>query len=318
MPATSAGRCALLIFLILLLPACATWRGPAPAEILDRLPPEIHLADVPFHPQTEFHCGPAALASVLGQSGIDTSPEALIERVYLPDRQGSLQAEMLAAARSHERIAYRLPADPRAVFVEVAAGRPVLVLENLGLVRIPVWHYAVVTGYAVEPAVIRQHSGTERDLEQAMRRWLRQWQRAGLWAMVTLKPGELPATDDPDGWIRALADFEALAEPDQAGRAWRATTERWPDQAMAWFGLGNSQAALNRMSEAREAFEQSLRLNPEHGPSRYNLAQLAMLDQQPCQALAYLEGLQAHEQLGSRATELTARISRERPNLSCP
>jgi hypothetical protein len=74
----------------------------------DKLPPRAELKDVPFFPQEEYQCGPAALATVLKAGGVDITPEALAEQVYLPTRQGSLQIELLAAARRQERIAYEL------------------------------------------------------------------------------------------------------------------------------------------------------------------------------------------------------------------
>jgi hypothetical protein len=304
MHSRQARRGALLLLVCLLIPACATWRGPDADEILAGLPAESTLSDVPFHPQTQYHCGPAALATVLQHNQVDTSPEALVSWVYVPERFGSLQAEMLAATRRHGLVAYRLPPDPSALFSEVAAGHPVLVLENLGLVRAPIWHYAVIIGYSADSAELIQHSGTTRALRQPMRRWLRSWQRGGQWAMLALRPGQLPAGDDPAGWIRAVADFEAHSDdPDAARTAWAATLQRWPDQPLAWFGLGNSHAALHDWSAAEAAFEETLALTPEHGPARYNLAQLAMLQNEPCRAVPLLEVLGEDGPLGSRASQ---------------
>ena len=313
-----AGRSTLLLLLCLLLPACATWRGPDPSEVLAGLPASSDIPDVPFHPQTEYHCGPAALATVLQYNQADTSPEALVDWVYVPERRGSLQAEMLSATRQHGLIAYRLPPDPAALFAEVAAGHPVLVLENLGLVRAPIWHYAVVIGYSADSAELIQHSGTDRALRQPIRRWLRTWQRAGQWAMLALPPGQLPASDDPRGWIRAMADFDASAEPEAALAGWTSTTTRWPDQPLAWFGMGNSAAALGDMAKARRAFEQALALNPAHGPTRYNLAHMAMLADEPCLALVYLKGLVDHDQLGVRAVDQIDQITEDHHDLNCP
>lgn len=294
-------RAALLLIPSLLLSACATWRGPSADDVLAGLPASAELANVPFHPQTEYHCGPAALATVLEYNGVKASPDELADWVYVPERRGSLQSELLATARQRGQIAYRLPADPTAVFREVAAGRPVLVMENLGLIRVPVWHYAVMIGYSVDTREVIQHSGTEQALRQSFRHWLRSWQRAGQWAMIAVAPGELPSSDDPDGWIRALADFDQAAASGAAHQAWLATTERWPEQPMAWFGLGNSSAAIDDLAAAEAAFEKTLILAPDHGPARFNLARLAIMQDEPCRALPWLEALEHHESLGERA-----------------
>jgi len=300
-------RLALLAGLILTLAACATWRGPGPAEVLADLPEAVTLLDVPLYPQTEFDCGPAALATVLAYSGLHIDYDELVDRVYIPARRGSLQAEMLAAARSRGRIAYRLPANSAAVFAEVAAGRPVLVFENLGLSFYPVWHYAVVIGYDAGGNTLVQHSGQHETFQQPIRRWQRSWRRAGNWAVVTLQPGELPAADDPVGWVRAVADFETIASPPVARKAWSATTARWPEQAMAWLGLGNAEAAMENYGASEQAFQQVLLLEPEYASARFNLALLALRDQRPCEAATRLEALLDHEQLGNRATEQMVR-----------
>ena len=60
-----------------------------------------------------------------------TSPEALVEQVYLPQREGSLQAEMLAAPRRHGLVSYPLAPRLADLLKEVAAGTPVIVLQNL-------------------------------------------------------------------------------------------------------------------------------------------------------------------------------------------
>ena len=63
-----------------------------------QLPQQLELTAVPFHPQELYQCGPAALATVLNWSGEQVRPSALVDEVYLPGRQGSLQLEMLVRA----------------------------------------------------------------------------------------------------------------------------------------------------------------------------------------------------------------------------
>ena len=48
--------------------------------------PARELTQVPFFPQTIHQCGPAALATVLGWSGVPATPEELAPQVYIPDR----------------------------------------------------------------------------------------------------------------------------------------------------------------------------------------------------------------------------------------
>ena len=67
-----------------------------------------------------------------------------------------------------------------------------LVLQNLGFERVPVWHYAVVVGFDGDDVILR--SGTEQRRVERSARFLRSWQRGSNWAFVAVEPGELPAT----------------------------------------------------------------------------------------------------------------------------
>ena len=72
------------------------------------LPEKVELTQVPFFPQEEYQCGPAALATALASFGVKVTPEELVPQVYIPERKGSLQVEMLAAARRHGLVSYQL------------------------------------------------------------------------------------------------------------------------------------------------------------------------------------------------------------------
>ena len=121
----------------LALTACVTGPEALPED------PRHELAGVAFFPQDTHQCGPAALATVLVTTGVDTTPEQLVPEVYIPARRGSLQLEMLAAARRHGRIPWLLPPEFTALQAELAAGNPVLVLQDLGALGSRGWQYAV-------------------------------------------------------------------------------------------------------------------------------------------------------------------------------
>lgn len=227
----------------LLLPACATinpaWQLARPDVPAGAPVKPVLLADVPFYPQDEYQCGPAALATVLVDSGVSTSPEALVPQVYLPGREGSLQLELVAATRRAGRIPYVVEPDPDALLAELHAGRPVLVLQNLLVRSVPRWHYAVLVG--TDPARNRVilNSGTERELEVSAPKFLRTWDWAGRWGLLALRPGELPARADATGYLAAVADFEAVAGAGAATLAYQAALERWPDDPRTHLALGN-------------------------------------------------------------------------------
>ena len=297
------------LWLSLLLGGCAG-TGPSAREALAPFDQPKRLESIAFFPQTELHCGPAALATVLDHSGLDIDYPALVERVYLPGRGGTLQVELIAATRSLNRIPWVLPPDLPAVLDEVAAGRPVLVLENQGLRTRPFWHYAVVIGFDPDRREIIQHSGTHAFLAQPMRRWLRDWNLAGRWALVTLPPDQLPLAPDRERWLQTLADFEAVAEAQASLIAWQTAGQRWPETPLVWLGQGNSHYRLGETARAVAAFEQALALDPDQPAAAFNLAWLLLEQGDACAAADRLEPLRAHAGIGERAETLWLRAHR--------
>ena len=97
-----------LIICLLMLGGCAS--TPQSRQIQTgwpgSLPLVVELEDTPFYPQTQYQCGPAALATVLQYYGVDTTPDELSGQVYIPERKGSLQIEMIAAARQQGMLPY--------------------------------------------------------------------------------------------------------------------------------------------------------------------------------------------------------------------
>jgi tetratricopeptide (TPR) repeat protein len=235
------------------------------------LPERSELAETPFFPQERYQCGPAALATVLVQSGVATTPEALIDSVYLPEREGSLQAEMLATARRHGRVAYRLAPRLEDVLTEVAAGTPVVVLQNLLFSFAPRWHYAVVVGYDRPREEIILRSGTTQRLVMTLSNFERTWARSEFWAMVAMAPQRLPATAREEPYVGAAVALERVSAPD-ARRAYAAALSRWPGNLLARMGLGNTAYAAGDFTQAEAAYRQATRDHPEAADAWNNLA----------------------------------------------
>jgi tetratricopeptide (TPR) repeat protein len=233
----------------------------------------VELVQVPFFPQDQYQCGPAALATVLVDSGVDITPQQLVSRVYVPDREGSLQAEMLAATRSQGRVPYVLPQTLAPMLAELRAGRPVMMLQNLGLDRWPIWHYAVVIGFdpAAEEFLLR--SGVTRRKAHSAVPFLASWDRGGRWSMVAVNPRDPPAGADVLGWLRALGPFESTGHLDLAAEGYEAAVARWPGEAMAWTALGNVRYLQRDLAAAEEAYLHALALSPAFWTACNNLAQ---------------------------------------------
>lgn len=242
------------------LAGCATLLTPPQTAALLATPPaglpqRVERATVPFFPQTRDHCGPAALATALADVGLPADPERLGGAIFLPARGGTLQLEMLGGARRQGAVATRLPGELEALLREVAAGHAVVVLQNLGLGFAPRWHYAVVVGYDLAARELILRSGTTQRERLALHTFDHTWTRAGRWAITVLPPDRLPATATEAAAQQAALGFERAAPPGRAALAWRTLLARWPGNALAGIGLGNSLAAAGDAAGARAAFQ---------------------------------------------------------------
>jgi len=248
----------------------------------------IELADTPFYPQEQYQCGPASLLTVLAHAGAPVTMDMLVEQVYVPGRQGSFQAEMMASTRRAGRIPYLLDPGLQAIAEELLAGRPVLVLQNLGVSWYPRWHYAVVVGIDPLADEVVLRSGTESRRTTSARTFLYTWRRSDYWAMVALRPGELPARADRQRYLDALAILEASGELTAARAGWEAALGGWPGDPIALFGLANTQLALGEPARAEALYLQLLAANPRNVAARNNLAHALARQGKREQALAQL------------------------------
>jgi hypothetical protein len=235
------------------------------------LPQRVELAAVPFFPQDEYQCGPAALATVLANAGVKVTPQDLVPQVYLPARQGSLQVEMLAAARRHGLASYQLAPSYAALLRELAAGTPVIVLQNLGLVD--GWHYAVAVGYDFERGELILRSGeTERRvMDFAAHEFV--WRRGDYWAMVALPPGRIPATADEKRWLDAVIAFEKSGNLQAIQKTYASFLARWPDNLSAQIGLANAHHAAGDLKAAEGVLRKAEQRDPGSVIVLNNLAQ---------------------------------------------
>jgi tetratricopeptide (TPR) repeat protein len=316
-----------LIVAVLLLAGCASNR-PALDSMLagTNLPATLELADTPFFPQQAYQCGPAALSTLLVASGVNVTPEELAGKVYLPQRQGSLQLELIAASRRYQRLPYRIDPDLPAVLAELDAGRPVLVLQNLGLASYPVWHYAVVVGFDTAVNTILLRSGDRERFVMKSGKFLRTWELAENWALVTLRPGEFPVNPDEFRYLQAVAALEAAGKTGSAIAFYSTALERWPGSTLAMFGLGNSYYAQGNLQLAETLYRRLLAIQPGDTAARNNLAQV--LADMGCDTAAFAEvdaalaiakpGSPIRNSLLDIRNKLINRPSAAEPDTPCP
>jgi hypothetical protein len=250
--------------------ACTSLPTPPPED------PRHELVTVPFFPQTAYHCGPAALATTLVSSGVDVTPEQLAPLIYVPARRGSFQVELVAATRRLGRIPYVLEPTVDALLAEVAAGNPVLVLQDVGRFGIRRWHYAVVVGHFKDRNLLVLRSGGERRRLESLPTFTASWRAGNNWALVTVAPDRPPATASAKEYARSLADGEKLLPPAVLDAAWTAAADRWPGDATVLFGAANAAYAGGRLQAADSYYQSLLALAPDHAAARNNRANLLL------------------------------------------
>jgi len=273
---TGIGGClrAAALLGLLLLGGCAA--TPQSDSLTDHIPPAYakprELTQVPFFPQQAYQCGPASLATIMQAQGLDVSPADLKDQVYIPERKGSLQIEMVAATRRHRLVPYILEPQLNAVLDEINAGQPVLVLQNQGVSWYPQWHYAVIIGYNLQQAELILRSGVTRRYLIRMSTFERTWQRSRYWAMLALKPGKLPVNPDELRYLQAIVGFEQTRDWPLLDQLYHTGLEQWPASRDLRMGYGNVLYAQHRREDAAEQYRRVLEAHPGFAPAHNNLA----------------------------------------------
>jgi hypothetical protein len=326
-----------LVTLVLILSGCATPQmsqlardfpistsGTAGAAVVEgssaalahsrpALPISASILGVPFFPQDDFQCGPAALAMLAQHAGVKVLPDELTEQVYVPGRQGSFQVEMLTATRRQALVAYLLQPQLEDLLREVASGNPVLVFQNLSLQVYPIWHYAVVIGFDRARNTIVLHSGVTERLEMSLFTFERTWARGEHWAMVALAPERLPATAQAERFAAAAAGLERV-QPAAAQKAYKTALKAWPGQRAAMIGLGNAAYALGQQEEAAVYFESAIQAHDEFADAWNNLAQVRLEQGRlPEAEEAIKRAMQTGGPRAERYSRLQAKIQAQRP-----
>lgn len=242
------------------------------------IPLQVELSEVPFYAQEDHQCGPAALAMLLNARGVKVLPQQLESQVYLPSRKGSLQVEMLAATRRNGILAYELKPELEAVLAEVAAGSPVLVLQNLALSWYPVWHYAVVVGYDLHSEEIILRSGREQRQVMSIDHFVSTWGQSNNWAMVAARPGTMPVSATEDAYVAAAVAFDKTAASNHEA-VFAVALAHWPNNLTALIGSGNACYQQGEMACAEKHYRQAT-LKHQDSAIAFNNLSLVLAEQQ--------------------------------------
>lgn len=287
--------CALLLDgCAVVLPQSEAIRAQWPADVAEH----AEIDAVPFFPQQDYQCGPAALATVLAFRGALVTPQDLVSAVYLPARRGSLQVELLAAARRYGMVSMALAPRLDDLLREVQAGNPVIVLQNYGVGPVAYWHYAVVVGFDRAANRVMLRSGETRRLEMPFAALEYTWKESGYWAMVAAPPERIPVTATEQGWLAAVVASEQAnarasgsvpSGPVPSRPAYAAALRRWPDSQTAAVGLANALYADGDLAAAESVLRSALQRHPGAAVLLNNLAQVVSDQHRHAEALRLID-----------------------------
>jgi hypothetical protein len=266
---------------VLALTACASpGPGPGPGTSVAPLLPagsgSVELTDTPFYPEKAHDSGPAALAMMLAASGVTATPAELPALVSTPSPHDALQNEMQELPPRYERLSYVLAPDLSAILVEVAAHRPVLVRQNSRRSTAAESQFAVVIGYDTPTDTLLLRGGTTARRSVRAHDFLLSWSNADRWAMVVLRPGELPAAVSRAGYLQAAFEFQHNARPEDSLLAFDAALRRWPDEPRAWMGRAIARLQAGDRPAAVRDYQTSLRIDGSNASARNGLAMILL------------------------------------------
>lgn len=231
----------------------------------------VRVANVPFYPQEGFRCGPAGMAMVLGWSGLDVKPQALDARLgAVADPRRSLAEH----ASHYGRLAYPITGT-QAMLSELAAGHPVLVVQNLGVESQPLWNCVVAIGFDRPAGLVVLHSGDQAGKRMSLRLFERLWADSGQWGLVVLKPGDLPAAAAQADYVKAAYALQRAGRYWEAVLAYDAALATWPSDPPALMGLGASLYLLGDPLGAAEAYRAAALAAADPSPAQAALEQIA-------------------------------------------
>ena len=153
-------------------------------------PPDRHLiASVPFIPQRRNRCGPAALAMVFHYYHVPIPAEDLSREIYRRNLSGTLNLDLLIAARRHGFAARSQSGDLETVRKFIRRDIPVvaLVRPRSGSKQ---YHFLVIYGFDDGSRQLTIHSARRGAQKISYPAFERQWRPAKNWMLVVERKKE--------------------------------------------------------------------------------------------------------------------------------
>lgn len=199
-----------------------------PASIV-RLPERVELSGVPFFASTADQGAPGALAIVLSQQGVVTTPGLIAQQLHLPEQLAQLEPNLQRVVQHQGLLIYPLTGGLPELLAQVAAGYPVLLRYSQGAGWLGLPRYAVLVGYDRTQQSLLLRSGMTRRWAIDFEDFDSAWRLAGQWAVLVQAPAQLPAEVERGRWLDAAQSLDRAGEALAADNARRAARQIAPD-----------------------------------------------------------------------------------------
>ena len=134
---------------------------------------------VPFFPQDEYMCGPAALASVIGFYGASNGMDAVAAQVYSEKLKGTLPMDLLIYAKEKGFEAKYFKGSMEGLKESLLRKEPLILFLNRGYEFYPVGHYVVAIGMDEAGGFVYAHSGMKKQERYTVKELERLWSKTG-------------------------------------------------------------------------------------------------------------------------------------------
>ena len=143
-----------------------------------------YIEGVPFVKQTEYDCGPAALASVLSFLGKAADLERITASVYLPRLRGTLPMDLERYAKDEGFKTSSSAGTAAALKTAIGSNIPVICLLDLGFGFYRQPHFVTVIGFDDGNGLFIMHDGGTLNRTMRYEDFEKKWARAGKWMIV--------------------------------------------------------------------------------------------------------------------------------------
>ena len=195
--------------------------------------------NVPFYAQEQFYCGPTTLSEVFEYYGHSISTNEIAPKIFIPDKEGSLQLEMITATRQYDFLPYAERGTLTKLMQLVSSDIPVIVFQNLSIQLLPQWHYAVVTGFDLTTRTMTLHTGLTPNHTMSFELFEKTWGRGNYWYLAPVPPRVTSSQMTPFTYVSAAYDMLKVGDKQQALAFLETASQTWPEYWLSYFLIAN-------------------------------------------------------------------------------